>query len=204
MTLTALATVWFVHLLAAASPGPAILMAARTGVTQGFVTGMWLSLGIGAGALVWAVAALFGMATLFALAPALLWVFKIAGGLFLCWIAFQMWRHAPEPLDLPREGVTPRSPWSAFRLGVLTQLSNPKPAVFFGAVFVNTIPAGTSLPWLALILALVLLNELACTLAVARAFSLDRPRRAYQRGKTVIDRCFGGLLAALGLKIAAT
>ncbi|OZA07371.1 MAG: transporter, partial [Rhodobacterales bacterium 17-64-5] len=39
MTLAALATVWFVHLLAAASPGPAILMAARTGVTQGFVTG---------------------------------------------------------------------------------------------------------------------------------------------------------------------
>jgi threonine/homoserine/homoserine lactone efflux protein len=204
VTLAALATVWFVHLLAAASPGPAILMAARTGVTQGFLTGMWLSIGIGVGALVWAVAALFGMATLFHLAPSLLWGFKIAGGLFLCWIAFQMWRHAGDPFEMPAEGVLPRSPWSAFRLGVLTQLSNPKPAVFFGAVFVNTIPAGTSMPWIALILLLVMLNELACTLAVARAFSLDRPRRAYQRFKLYIDRSFGGLLALLGIKIATT
>jgi threonine/homoserine/homoserine lactone efflux protein len=204
LTLAALATVWFVHLLAAASPGPAILMAARTGVTQGFVTGMWLSLGIGVGALFWAVAALFGMATLFHLAPSLLWAFKIGGGLFLLWIAFQMWRHAAEPLKLPEEGAVPASAWSAFRLGVLTQLSNPKPAVFFGAVFVNTIPAGTGLPWIGLILLLVMLNELACTLLVARAFSLDRPRRAYQRFKLYIDRSFGGILAALGIKIATT
>ncbi|OYX27503.1 MAG: transporter [Rhodobacterales bacterium 32-66-7] len=203
MTLAALATVWFVHLLAAASPGPAILMAARTGVTQGFVTGMWLSLGIGVGALVWAVAALFGMATLFHLAPSLLWAFKIGGGLFLLWIAFQMWRHAPEPLEMPTE-ATPATPFAAFRLGVLTQLANPKPAVFFGAVFVNTIPAGTSLPWIGVILILVLLNELACTLAVARAFSLAGPRSTYQRFKLYIDRSFGGLLALLGLKIAAT
>lgn len=204
MTLATLATVWFVHLLAAASPGPAILMAARTGVTQGFLTGMWLSFGIGMGALFWAVAALFGMATLFHLAPSLLWAFKIGGGLFLLWIAFQMWRHAPEPLEMPTDGVTPRTPWSAFRLGVLTQLSNPKPAVFFGAVFVNTIPVGTTLPWIILILALVLLNELACTLAVARAFSFAGPRRAYQRFKLYIDRSFGGILALLGVKIAAT
>jgi threonine/homoserine/homoserine lactone efflux protein len=204
MTAAALFTVWVVHLLAAASPGPAILMAARTGVTQGFATGLWLSVGIGFGALFWAVAALFGMATLFHVAPSLLWGFKIAGGLFLLWIALQMWRHAADPLEIPAEGVTPRSPGSALRLGVLTQLSNPKPAVFFGAVFVNTIPAGTSLPWIALILGLVFLNELACTMAVARAFSLPAPRAAYQRFKLYIDRSFGGLLALLGVKIAAT
>nr|WP_240335454.1 LysE family transporter [Pseudotabrizicola algicola] len=191
-------------MLAAASPGPAILMAARTGVTQGFVTGMWLSVGIGLGALFWAVAALFGMATLFLLAPSLLWGFKIAGGLFLCWIAFQMWRHAPEPLRMTADNEAPQGRFSALRLGLLTQLSNPKPAVFFGAVFVNTIPAGTSLPWIVLILGLVFVNELACTIAVARAFSLEHPRRFYQRFKTVIDRSFGGLLALLGAKIAAT
>lgn len=204
MTWAALATVWFVHLLAAASPGPAILMAARTGVTQGFRTGAWLSFGIAVGALFWAVAALFGMAALFHVAPTLLWIFKIAGGLFLIWIAVQMWRHAAEPLVPEDSAATPRTPWSAFRLGVLTQLSNPKPAVFFGAVFINTIPAGTSLPWIGLILLLVLLNELACTIAVARAFSFEGPRRLYTRFKTRIDQAFGGILALLGLKLAAT
>ncbi len=204
MTLAAFATAWFIHLLAAASPGPAILMAARTGVTQGFRTGVWLSVGIGVGALVWAVAALFGLALVFRIAPALLWGFKIAGGLFLCWIALQMWRHAAEPLVLAEEGATPPTARAAFRLGVMTQLANPKPAVFFGAVFVSTVPPGTSLPWIALLLLAVFMNELACTIAVARAFSYATPRRACTRFKTTIDRSFGGILALLGLKIAVT
>jgi threonine/homoserine/homoserine lactone efflux protein len=203
MTLSAFAAAWFIHLLAAASPGPAILMAARTGVTQGFRTGVILSCGIALGALVWAVAALFGLAALFHVAPALLWAFKVAGGLFLCWIALQMWRHAATPLDFAADAA-PRGAWSAFRLGLLTQLSNPKPAVFFGAVFVNTIPAGTSPGWLAALLLAVVVNELICTIGVARAFSFPAPRRAYQRFKMVIDRSFGGLLALLGAKIAAT
>lgn len=203
MTLAAFATAWFIHLLAAASPGPAVLMAARTGVTEGFRTGVFLSVGIGLGALVWAVAALFGLAVLFHVAPALLWAFKVVGGLFLCWIAFQMWRHATEPLEAGA-GSTPRGAWSALRLGLFTQLSNPKPAVFFGAVFVNTIPAGTAPGWLALLLLAVFLNEVVCTIAVARLFSFEAPRRAYGRFKTAIDRSFGGILAALGVKIAAT
>ncbi|MGL5011887.1 MAG: LysE family translocator [Paracoccaceae bacterium] len=191
-------------MIAAASPGPAVLMAARTGVTEGFRTGAWLAVGIGIGAVFWAVAALFGLAVLFKAAPALLWGYKIAGGLFLCWIAWQMWSHAKEPLVMQAAGQTPRSAWSALRLGVVTQLSNPKPAVFFGAVFVGTVPPGTSLPWMGLLLVVIFLNELICNIVVARAFSFEGPRAAYARLKTGIDRTFGGILALLGVKIAAT
>lgn len=204
MTLAAFTAAWFLHLIAAASPGPAVLMAARTGVTEGFRTGAWLAVGIGIGAVFWAVSALFGLAMLFKAAPALLWGYKIAGGVFLCWIACQMWRHATEPLALQTEGQTPRSARSAFRLGVVTQLSNPKPAVFFGAVFVGTVPPGTSLPWIGLLLIAIFLNELICNIVVARAFSFDAPRQAYARLKTGIDRSFGGNLALLGFKLAAT
>lgn len=204
MTLAAFLAAWALHFVAAASPGPAILMAARTGVTEGFRTGVWLAVGIGLGAVVWAVAALFGLAVLFKAAPALLWGFKIAGGLFLIWIAVQMWRHAAEPLHGDAETQTPRSPASAFRLGVMTQLSNPKPAVFFGAVFVGTVPPGTGLPGMTALLVMVFLNEVFCNVVVARLFSCERPRRAYARSKTAIDRSFGGILAILGVKIAAT
>ena len=204
MTLAAFATAWFIHLLAAASPGPSILMAARTGVTHGFRSGVWLSVGLAIGALFWAVAALFGLAVLFQIVPTLLWVFKIFGAVFLIWIAIKMWRQATTPLVFDQTGNTPGTPLSAFRLGVMTQLSNPKPAVFFGAVFVSTIPAGTGLGWIGLILLAVFLNEVTCASVVARAFSFPGPRRAYQRFKTTIDRSFGGILALLGLKIATT
>jgi threonine/homoserine/homoserine lactone efflux protein len=204
MTWATFLAAYLLHLVAAASPGPAVLMAARTGVVEGFRTGVWLAVGIGIGACFWAVAALFGLAVLFKVAPALLWGFKIAGGLFLCWLAVQMWRHAADPLDMAVDGAPPRSAWSALRLGVVTQLSNPKPAVFFGAVFVGTVPPGTTWPWIAALLVAIFLNEMACNVIVARAFSLDRPRAAYQRFKAVIDRSFGGILAALGIKVAVS
>ena len=204
MTLAAFIAAWALHLAAAASPGPAVLMAARTGITEGLRTGVFLAVGLGLGAVFWACAALFGLALLFQTAPALLWGFKLAGGLYLCWIALQMWRHAATPLDMGEAGRLPRSPLSALRLGLLTQLSNPKPAVFFGAVFLGTVPAGAA-PWIiAALLGVVFLNEVACNVLVARLFSFDRPRRAYLRLKASIDRGFGGLLALLGIKIAAT
>ncbi|MGQ0567007.1 MAG: LysE family translocator [Gemmobacter sp.] len=202
MTLAAFATAWFLHLLAAASPGPAVLMTARTGVTEGFRTAALLAVGIGAGAVVWAVAALFGLAVLFKVAPAALWAFKLAGALFLFWLAFGMWRHATDPLGGPAEGAPPRSPGSALRLGLYTQLANPKPAVFFGAVFIGTVPPGTTWPWLGALLVAVFLNELGCNLIVARAFSVARVRTAYTRLKTAIDRSFAGILGVLGIKVA--
>jgi threonine/homoserine/homoserine lactone efflux protein len=160
--------------------------------------------GIGVGAIIWATTALFGLAVIFQLAPALLTGFKIVGGLYLAWMGWQMWRAAAVPLDLADTGRPPRSLGSAFLLGVGTQLANPKPAVFFGAVFVGTIPPGTNAAVYAALLSVIFLNETLWNILVARIFSLDRARRGYIGLKSVIDRCFGGLLGLLGLKIALT
>ena len=203
MTLTAFLAAWALHLIAAASPGPAVLMTARTGITEGFRTAAFLAMGIGAGAVIWAVTALFGLALLFQIAPAALWGFKVLGALFLLWIALTMWRHAPEALATNDRTQPPRAA-SAMRLGVLTQLSNPKPAIFFGAVFVGTVPPGTSAPWIAALLGMVFLNELGCNLIVARAFSFPRVQNGYARLKTAIDRSFAGILALLSVKVALT
>jgi threonine/homoserine/homoserine lactone efflux protein len=153
---------------------------------------------------VWALAALFGLALLFQVAPAALWAFKLAGAAFLLWLAFGMWRHAGEPLATAAPGAAPRSAGSALRMGLLTQLANPKPAVFFGAVFLGTVPPGTGAGWHVLLLAAVFVNELVCNLAVARAFSFVRIRTGYARLKSRIDRGFGAVLALLGLRTALT
>lgn len=204
MTLAAFLAVSVLHLMAAISPGPAVLMAARTGVTEGLRTGAFLAAGIGVGGVIWAAAALFGLALVFQVAPALLWTLKIAGGIYLIRMAYGMWRNADTPLDMGDTNRLPRSARSAFRLGVMTQLANPKPAILFSAIFVGTVPAGTSLWVIAALLTVVFLNETLWNIAVARLFSLERTRRGYISLKSVIDRAFGGLLALLGLKIAAT
>ncbi len=189
---------------AAISPGPAVLMAARTGLTEGFRTGAMLAAGIGAGAVVWASAAMFGLNIVFAAAPALLWALKIGGGAYLLWMGWQLWRGARTPFVTDDTRPVPRSALSAFRLGLFTQLANPKPAVMFSAIFLGTVPQGTP-PWVyGALLAVIFAAETTWNSLVARVFSLDRTRARYISLKTIIDRSFGAALAALGVKIAAT
>jgi threonine/homoserine/homoserine lactone efflux protein len=204
MTLGAFLAFSALSLFAAISPGPAVLMSARTGLTEGFRTGAMLAAGIGAGAVVWAAAAMFGLNIVFAAAPALLWVLKIGGGAYLVWMGWKLWISAPEPLDMADTRPLPRSASSAFRLGLFTQLANPKPAVMFSAIFLGTVPQGTAAWVYAALLAVVFCNESIWNTLVARIFSLDRTRATYISLKTIIDRTFGGMLALLGVKIAAT
>ncbi|NCO21620.1 MAG: LysE family transporter [Rhodobacterales bacterium] len=206
MTLAAFLAVSLLHLMAAISPGPAVLMAARTGVADGMRAGVFLAMGIGLGAVVWAAAALFGLNLVFQAAPALLWALKILGGAFLIHLGVKMWRHADAPIDMTQGaaqagGLTARS---ALRLGLVTQLANPKPAILFSAIFVGTVPQGTA-PWVyAALLCVVFANEALWNSFVARVFSFPATKRRYISLKSMIDRSFGGLLALLGVKIAAT
>ena len=100
MTLTAFLTVAVLHLMVAISPGPAVLMSARTGITEGLRTGTFLAMGIGVGGVVWAGAALFGLNLVFQAAPAVLWTLKIVGGLYLIYLAWTLWRSQAGQLEI--------------------------------------------------------------------------------------------------------
>ena len=204
MTLAAFLAFASLSLFAAISPGPAVIMAARTGLTEGLRTGAFLAAGIGAGAVVWASAAMFGLNLVFAVAPALLWALKILGGGYLIYMAYHLWKDARKPLDTSARNTLPRSPASAFRLGLFTQLANPKPAVMFSAIFLGTIPPQTPAWVYAALLAVIFFNETVWNILVARIFSLERTRAGYISLKTVIDRSFGALLGLLGFKVALT
>ena len=200
MTTSAFLTVVAIHIMAAMSPGPAFVVSVRLAASEGFRTAAALALGFGLGAAIWAGAAMAGLALVFELVPQVFVALKLLGAVFLIYLAIMMWRHAPDPLPQPGE-ILPRSAASAFRLGLLTFLTNPKSAVFFSAVFVGLVPVDTPLmPRLALI-AVVFTNETLWYLIVARIFSLPRPRALYARAKAWIDRLFGTLIAGFGLKI---
>lgn len=204
MTLAAFLAFAGLSLFAAISPGPAVIMAARTGLTEGFRTGALLAAGIGAGAVVWASAAMFGLNIIFSVAPWALWTLKLGGGVYLLWMAWHLWRDADKPIAMGEDRPLPRSAASAFRLGLFTQLANPKPAVMFSAIFLGTVPPQTPAWVYAALLAVVFANETVWNTVVARIFSLDRTRMRYISLKSIIDRTFGGCLALLGIKVAAT
>jgi threonine/homoserine/homoserine lactone efflux protein len=204
MTVAAFFSVLLIHLLAAMSPGPSFVVCVRAAAVDGFRVAVALALGYALGAFVWALAAMAGLALLFKAVPELFLALKIVGGVFLLWIAFQMWRHSAEPLDIPSSGSTPRSGLSAVRFGFLTFATNPKTAVFFGAIFVGLVPADTPLAVRAALLVAIFVNEFLWYVVVGRVFSLPTARAAYIRLKTPVDRVFGTLVAFFGAKIALT
>jgi threonine/homoserine/homoserine lactone efflux protein len=204
VTLAAFLSVALIHLLASISPGPAFVVSVRTAAAEGFRPAAGFALGVGIGSVIWALAALLGLALLFEVAPALLTALKVAGGLFLLWIAVMTWRHADAPLPAAASDALPRGLGSAVRLGMLTQLANPKSAVFFGAVFVGLVPPETPAATLALLLAVIGVNETLWYGLVGRLFSLERARAGYARAKAWVDRAFGGLIGAFGIKIATS
>jgi len=202
VTSTAFLSIVLIHLAAAISPGPSFVVSVRTAASEGFRVAVALAFGFGLGALLWAGGAMAGLVLLFEAVPALMMAIKVIGGLFLIYIAVMMWRHAREPLDVVASDAPPRSALSAIRFGFLTFATNPKPAIFFGAVFVGLVPHDTPLAWRLAILAAVFVNEVGWYIVVARVFSLPRSRSAYMRLKATLDRAFGTLIAVFGLKIA--
>lgn len=198
--LLTLATIGLVHLLAAMSPGPSFLITARTAVARSRADGIKVALGLGAGSIVWAAAALLGLNLLF---HQFHWLFigmKVAGALFLLWIAYQILRHAADPVDMDEAagGESGRSP---LLRGFLTQLSNPKVVVFFGSIFVAMLPSQPPAWMIVALMVIVTLNEVVWYTLVSLFFGSAPVRRFYLTAKRWIDRATGAFLGLLGLRL---
>jgi threonine/homoserine/homoserine lactone efflux protein len=192
-----LLSIGFVQLLAVISPGPSFLITARTAVARSRYDGFKVALGLTAGTVVWSSAALLGLNAVFHAMPMVFMAMKVAGALFLLWIAWQIFVHAREPIAMDGADAT----GNPFMRGFLTQLANPKVVVFFGSIFIAMLPASVPL-WMTLaLIAIVSFNELWWYTVVALFFGSGPVRSFYLRAKAWIDRITGLFLGALGLRL---
>jgi RhtB (resistance to homoserine/threonine) family protein len=195
-----LATIGFVHFLAAMSPGPSFLVTARTAVAQSRADGIKVALGLGIGTTVWSVAAILGLNFLFHQVPWLFMGMKLVGALFLLWIAYQIFRHAADQLEM-NERVSCENGQNALLRGFLIQISNPKVVVFFGSIFVAMLPSEVPAWMVIALIAIVTLNEVVWYSLVSLFFAAPPVRRFYLVAKRWIDRATGAFLGLLGLRL---
>ncbi len=196
--LLTLVSIGLIQLLAVISPGPSFLITARTAVAHSRLDGFKVALGLGAGTVIWSSAALLGLNAVFHAVPVLFMAMKVAGALFLLYIAFMIFRHAAEPLKIEGGADAAGHP---FVKGFLTQIANPKVAVFFGSIFIAMLPANVPL-WMTLaLIAIVSFNEVWWYTVVALFFGSGPVRRFYLKAKVWIDRITGLFLGALGLRL---
>lgn len=122
MTLTALAMVL--------TPGPNMMYLASRSIGQGRRAGLVSLAGTGVGFIVYMLMANLGLAVVFIAVPWLFIGFKAAGVVYLAYLAWQALRPgghgAFDIRDLPRDGVG-----RLFRMGVVTNLLNPKAAIMY-------------------------------------------------------------------------
>ena len=188
--------------IGAMSPGPSFVMVLRLSVAQSRRAGLAAALGMGIGGMIFGALALFGLQALIAKVGWLYLILKIAGGLYLLYLASRIWRGAKEPLATPTEMPAPQAGGvKAFWQGLATQLSNPKTAVVYGSIFAALLPADPA-PWtFAALLPVLFMIEAGWYTIVALAFSSTHPRALYLRAKHLIDRGAGAIIGLLGVKL---
>ena len=126
-----------------ATPGQDTALTIRNTLAGGRHGGLATALGVVTGQLVWAVFASIGLAgLLLAFEPAFL-ALKIAGGLYLAYLgANALWRAARRTRSGLPEGRASRAPRAAYRQGVLSNLGNPKMALFFSSLLPQFVQTG--------------------------------------------------------------
>jgi len=175
------------------SPGPSIIAATQMALAQGRDKALPYGLGLAFGASLWCLFALFGLAVVFKLYPPLFQAAKIAGGFYLLYMAYGLWRAARAPLP----AAAKRRFGNGFAGGVILSLSNPKPALFYSAVILTLFPDPHGATMLAAIYATALATELFWYATVTVSMSTSAMRKRYLAAKFWIDSAAAIALAAL-------
>lgn len=188
--------IWILHVGVLLSPGPNVLVVSQLAASDRARSAAFAALGVTAGAFVWSASAALGVNAVFKAFPGLRLALQIAGGLYLLYVAIRLWRSNSTFVNGPVESV---SPLAAFRLGFLTNITNPKAALFFGSVFAASFPADPS-PLLQMsAITMIVINALVWHMLLAYLFSRERVRAAYARTRDVANRVASAVVGALGL-----
>ncbi len=160
-------------------------------------------LGISLGIVIWAGVALMGLNLILQKMAWLHQIIMVGGGMYLCWMGWQLLKSARAKHDVAEEEVQVVLParGRTFIRGLLTNLSNPKAVIYFGSVFSwfvgDDVGAGTR--WGLFIL--IVGETFLWFTVVACVFALPTMRRGYQRLSKWIDGLAGVLFAGFGIQL---
>jgi len=187
------------------TPGQDTALTIRNTLAGGRRGGIATAAGVSAGQAVWTIAASAGIVALLSASEPVFRAIKLAGAAYLVYLGLQSLVAAVrghEHSPTPRNGNDTTAATRALRQGLLSNLGNPKMAVFFASLLPQFAPEGS-----ASFVALLALGFLFCsmtfvwltlyTVAVTRARTLlgGKVRRA-------LDAVTGVVLVALGARLA--
>lgn len=200
-----LLTICALHFVAQLSPGPDVLLVAKSSASTTRANTVKIILGISAGVVVWVALTLLGFTVLLEQWPWIQQVLMLIGGLFLAKMGYAMLRGGIATLkqNTNLDGVIEQPPKNYFLLGLYTNLANPKIVIYFSSVFSLALSstAGADLkPQLAVIIPIQTFLVFSLLMMI---MSIPKIKRIYQKSGSYIDIVSGSffLLFAIFLWI---
>ncbi len=188
-------------MLGAMSPGPTFIYVAKNSIAISRKHGLFTALGTGTGAAIFGLLAVMGLQAVLLAVPSAYLALKICGGLYLLYLAYKIIKHAKEPMDTTSGEVSPMSYKYAYRLGLITQMSNPKIAIVLASIFTALLPKEIPNYYYVVLPVLCFFIDAGWYSLVAVVLSAEGPRKVYLKSKKIFDRIAGGVMTLLGLKL---
>jgi threonine/homoserine/homoserine lactone efflux protein len=186
------------------TPGQDTALTIRNTLAGGRRSGVATAGGVALGQAVWTVAASAGVVALLSASEPVFRALKLAGAAYLVYLGVQsLWAAVTQRAHEPKlRGQAPLAPSRALRQGVLSNLGNPKMAVFFASLLPQFAPEGS-----ASFAALLALGLLFCAMTFAwltlYAAAVARLGRLLTGAvRRALDAVTGVVLVALGLRLA--
>ncbi|KQS87656.1 MULTISPECIES: LysE family translocator [unclassified Rhizobium] len=193
---------WGAYIIATASPGPAIVAIISTSISRGRAGGLALAAGVLTGSYTWAMLAAAGLSALIRSYGNALFVLKIAGGLYLLWLAFKALKAAMRK-EIENDTPLDRQPPSLRRLylkGLGIHLTNPK-AIFSWLTLVSLGTPQDAPHVMPILIGGCMLLGIVIFMGFALLFSIEPIHRGYKRARRGIEAAMAGFFAFAGFKL---
>jgi threonine/homoserine/homoserine lactone efflux protein len=183
------------------TPGQDTALTIRNSLLGGRRAGVSTALGVSSGQAVWVVATSVGLAAVLAASEPAFLALRLVGAAYLVWLGLHsLWAAVRRSGSVaPQRRTGSLAGGVAYRHGVLSDLANPKMAIFFTSLLPQFATSFAGLLTLGVLFcAMTVVWLSAYAVAVARAGDALR-RPAVRR---LIDAVTGAVLVALGLRLA--
>jgi threonine/homoserine/homoserine lactone efflux protein len=185
------------------TPGQDLLLVLSRSVSQGIKAGVSTAAGVSTGLIGHTLLAALGLGSILRASETLFTVVKIAGAIYLLYLGFKLIRTRAAVLELTN--VSGGSNWTFYLQGTISNLSNPKIAIFYLAFLPQFVPSGVTNPTLQLLYLGLSFSMLTFLIKAPIGFgagSLAGWIKARPAVRTWINRVSGGILIGLGIRLA--
>ncbi len=185
-------------------PGPDTFYILGRSVAQGRSVGIASALGISGGAFVHTFSAALGLSALIATSATAFLVVKFAGAVYLVYLGVRMFFSRASASSMPAAFHTSGF-LAAFKQGMITNILNPKVALFFLAFLPQFIIPDSPSRFTAFMLlgsCFVVTSTMWCLSLAGFSSALGRNLRSNPKYLQYLNRITGALLVALGIRLA--